>query len=44
MKISYPLTMPFHISQRWGENPEYYAQLGMKGHNGVDFAVPVIFA
>lgn len=40
MKISYPLKMPFHISQRWGENPEYYAQLGMKGHNGVDFACP----
>jgi len=40
MKISYPLKMPFHISQRWGENPEYYSQLGMKGHNGVDFACP----
>lgn len=41
MKISYPLTMPFHISQKWGENPEYYSQLGMKGHNGVDFAVQI---
>ncbi len=30
--------MPFQISQRWGENAEYYAQLNMKGHNGVDFA------
>lgn len=38
MKISYPLRMPFHISQKWGENAEYYSQLGMKGHNGVDFA------
>lgn len=41
MKISYPLNLPFQISQRWGENPEYYAQLGMKGHNGVDFAVQI---
>lgn len=41
MKISYPLNMPFHISQRWGENPDYYSSnLGMKGHNGVDFACP----
>lgn len=41
MKISYPLNLPFQISQRWGENPDYYAQLGMKGHNGVDFAVQI---
>lgn len=40
MKISYPLNLPFQISQRWGENPDYYAQLNMKGHNGVDFACP----
>ena len=40
MKISYPLNLPFQISQKWGENPEYYSQLGMKGHNGVDFACP----
>jgi len=34
--------MPFHISQRWGENAEYYkTNLGMLGHNGVDFACPV---
>jgi len=42
MKISYPLNMPFHISQRWGENVDYYkTNLGMLGHNGVDFACPV---
>lgn len=41
MKISYPLNLPFQISQKWGENPEYYSQLNMKGHNGVDFAVQV---
>lgn len=41
MKISYPLNLPFQISQRWGENPEYYSQLNMKGHNGVDFAVQI---
>ena len=41
MKISYPVKMPFVVSQRWNENPEYYGTIGMKGHNGWDFAVPV---
>ena len=41
MKISYPLNLPFHISQLWGENPDYYSKLGMNGHNGIDFAVPI---
>ena len=26
------------ISQEFGENPEIYAQFGMIGHNGIDFA------
>lgn len=38
LSISYPLNLPFQISQKWGENPDYYSQLGLKGHNGVDFA------
>lgn len=29
------------ISQWFGENAAYYAKYGMKGHNGIDFAVPV---
>lgn len=29
------------ISQRFGENPGWYAQWGLAGHNGLDFAVPI---
>lgn len=29
------------ISQRFGANPARYARFGLRGHNGVDFAVPV---
>ena len=29
------------ISQKFGENPALYAPFNMKGHNGVDFAIPV---
>ena len=28
----------FEITQRPGENPEYYAKYGLAGHNGIDFA------
>lgn len=28
------------ISQQFGERPEVYAQFGLKGHNGLDFAIP----
>lgn len=28
------------ISQQFGENPDYYAQWQLAGHNGIDFAVP----
>jgi len=28
------------ISQRFGENAPYYAQFGLRGHNGVDLAAP----
>jgi len=31
------------ISQRFGENPTYYKQYGLAGHNGVDFATPAGF-
>ena len=30
---------PWRVSQRWGENPAYYAQYGLLGHNGEDFAL-----
>jgi len=29
---------PVRISQSFGENPAYYAQYGLDGHNGVDLA------
>lgn len=29
------------VTQRWGQNPDYYARFGLKGHNGLDFGVPV---
>lgn len=39
--LCYPCALPFQVSQKWGENAEYYSQLNMKGHNGWDFAIPV---
>jgi len=29
------------ISQHFGLNPAIYSQFGMKGHNGIDFGIPV---
>lgn len=38
-----PGTIPqsFHVSQWHGQNPGYYKKYGLKGHNGIDFAIPV---
>lgn len=41
MKIPYPLNLPFLVSQKWNENSAYYNTIGLKGHNGWDFAIPV---
>lgn len=41
MKICYPLNLPFHVSQKWDEGKTYYNTIGLNGHNGWDFAVPV---
>lgn len=30
----------FPLSQLFGENPEDYAKFGLKGHNGIDYAIP----
>ena len=38
MKILTPTT--FRISQLWGNPAKMYTDLGMKGHNGIDFACP----
>jgi len=29
------------ITQQFGLNPQIYSQFGMKGHNGLDFGIPV---
>lgn len=31
----------YPLSQAFGLHPEWYAPFGMKGHNGIDYAVPV---
>jgi hypothetical protein len=36
--LIYPVSGP--ITQKFGENPQFYAQWGYPGHNGVDFGIP----
>ena len=36
--LIYPVSGP--ITQKFGENPGFYAQWGYPGHNGVDFGIP----
>lgn len=31
----------YPVSQRYGQNPDYYKQFGLAGHEGVDYATPV---
>lgn len=31
----------YPVSQRYGERPAYYAQFGLAGHEGLDFATPI---
>ena len=42
ISIPYPFTPGeyYRVSQRFGENPQYYAQWNLPGHNGIDFACP----
>ena len=35
-----PYTGDFPITQEFGENPQTYAQFGLKGHNGQDIGLP----
>ncbi|MFH1183974.1 MAG: M23 family metallopeptidase [Chloroflexota bacterium] len=35
-----PFEGAYPQSQGWGENPAVYAQFGLPGHNGIDWAVP----
>ena len=41
--LAHPIKDPARrvTSQRFGDNPDAYAQFGMAGHTGLDFAVPV---
>ena len=39
--LTYPLEISSPISQYFGENPASYAGFGLKGHNGIDFAIPM---
>lgn len=36
-----PVDRKYRISQTYGENPTYYKQFGLNGHEGTDFACPI---
>lgn len=38
LKLAYP-TKPWFVTQGFGDNPSYYAWLGINGHNGLDIGV-----
>ena len=40
MNYLFPIKSPYRITQKFGENKLDYSQFGLKGHNGVDVAVP----
>lgn len=42
VSIPYPFVPGeyYRVSQHFGENPQYYSQWGLSGHNGIDFACP----
>ncbi|MCC6147304.1 MAG: M23 family metallopeptidase [Anaerolineaceae bacterium] len=41
VSFSFPLPQPFPVSQRFGENPQWYKRFGIAtGHNGIDYAAP----
>lgn len=35
-----PFDGDYPITQLWGENPDMYAQFGLKGHDGIDYGTP----
>ena len=39
-RLRWPVDEPVRITQRFGENPQVYAEFGQAGHEGVDFGVP----
>lgn len=36
-----PFNGEYRVTQRFGENPAYYKKFGLKGHNGIDYALPL---
>ncbi len=38
ISLIYPVNGP--ITQKFGENPQYYSRWGFPGHNGIDFGIP----
>lgn len=46
LSLAAPFAGVFRLSQGWGSNPAFYARFtysgaALKGHNGLDFALPV---
>lgn len=42
IQLCYPCNLPFQVSQKFGENYDYYFKnFKQKGHNGWDFSIPV---
>jgi hypothetical protein len=41
MRLRYPFAQHQRVSQKWAENPAFYAPMGLAGHSGIDYAVPV---
>lgn len=39
--LPFPFEGEHPLSQRFGVRPEFYARWGLKGHNGLDFALPL---
>lgn len=39
-KIQPFLKETYRVSQLYGNNPDYYKQFGLKGHEGIDYATP----
>lgn len=39
--MSFTAPVADRITQQWGENPDFYAQFGQRGHTGIDYASAV---
>jgi len=40
-RVPLPFTGSHRLTQGFGENPSVYARLGLPGHNGIDWSMPV---